>query len=90
MVELTQTKAFQKDFRRVRLKDHKFNRLIHGLECIRAGIALPPEYRDHSLSGKLADCREFHLSGDTLVLYRLVENQAQLIRLGSHNDLFNS
>ena len=34
---------------------------------------LPPEYADHPLRGQWADCRDCHIRGDWLLVYRIVE-----------------
>ncbi len=35
---------------------------------------LPSQARDHNLSGEYSDTREFHISGDLLVIYRIKDN----------------
>jgi len=49
---------------------------------------LPAESRDHNLTGNYQDTREFHISGDLLVVYRIEENTLELLRLGTHSQLF--
>ena len=54
------------------------------------GKQLPPEYHDHSLSGKWKGHRECHLQPDWLLIYRYEEDVLvlTLTRTGSHADLF--
>lgn len=49
---------------------------------------LPSGSRDHDLTGNYKDTREFHVSGDLLVVYRIEESTLELLRLGTHSQLF--
>ncbi len=52
---------------------------------------LPPERKDHQLEGAWSDCRECHVGGDFLLVYRIVSGspgQVQFVRAGTHSDLF--
>jgi len=49
---------------------------------------LPKEAKDHQLRGELKDFREFHISGDLVVLYRIDNDIVQLVRIGSYNEIF--
>ena len=49
---------------------------------------LPLEAKDHSLLGEYADTREFHISGDLIVIYIPTETELILVRIGSHAQLF--
>jgi len=49
---------------------------------------LPEESKDHALNGEYSDCREFHLGGDTLVIYIVIDQAVTLMRIGSHAQLF--
>jgi len=50
---------------------------------------LPPEAKDHSLLGKYEDTREFHISGDLILIYMATETELVLIRIGTHSQLFD-
>lgn len=53
---------------------------------------LPDKYRDHTLtnSRNYRDMRECHIEPDWLLVYRILKDALilQLIRTGSHSDLF--
>jgi len=50
---------------------------------------LPTSKHDHQLGGEWADHRECHLRPDLLPIYRKPNPETlQLIRLGSHSELF--
>lgn len=50
--------------------------------------SLPPEALDHCLEGNWSGFREFHVSGDVLVIYMINDQTLNLIRLGSNSELF--
>ena len=50
--------------------------------------ALPIEAKDHPLTGEYRDTREFHISGDLLVIYFTTDIELVLIRIGTHSQLF--
>lgn len=50
---------------------------------------LPPEWRDHQLTGNWAAHRECHIGGDFLLIYRLSEPAAIVfVRARTHAELF--
>ena len=53
---------------------------------------LPQKYKDHPLSGDYSDCREWHITPDWLLIYRINNNELilSLTRTGTHSDLFKS
>lgn len=65
---------------------------IAGLDAVIRALQeeheLPAAHRDHALRGNWADCRECHISPNWLLIYRVENNDLQLIRTGSHSDLF--
>jgi mRNA interferase YafQ len=86
------TTAFRRDFKRVskgvfRRQLESLLRLV--LAALAADEPLPPANRDHPLSGDWSDCRECHIRGDLLLIYRKPDDaRLQLVRLGSHSELF--
>ncbi|MBQ3342348.1 MAG: type II toxin-antitoxin system YafQ family toxin [Kiritimatiellae bacterium] len=82
--------TFKRDFKRAirRGKDPEKIKAVVRLLC--AQQPLPPTLHDHALSGDYAGYRDCHVESDLVLIYRIVENQLQLIcvRLGTHSDLF--
>ena len=87
-MKLKRYKQFLKDWAKTRLTDGQFEKFIAYANCLRNSTPLPAESKDHSLSGEYNDCREFHLGGDMLIIYREEKNETTLIRLGTHSQLF--
>jgi mRNA interferase YafQ len=49
---------------------------------------LDDRYRDHSLVGVWKGYRECHVNPDWLLIYRVTPDELQLVRTGSHSELF--
>jgi len=49
---------------------------------------LPDEARDHLLIGEYKGFREFHLGGDMLIIYKVLDGVLYLQRMGTHSQLF--
>ena len=82
-------RKFLKDFRDIKLSDSQFEKFVYYINSLREDKSLPPESKDHALSGKYKDCREFHLGGDMLIIY--LESGVEeviLMRIGTHSQLF--
>lgn len=92
MLRTSPTSRFKRDFKRVAAGPHGKD-IVRMLEEVFAFLlveeSLPPRYRDHSLSGDYQDCRDCHLKPDLLLIYRKLDGEVvQLVRLGSHSELF--
>lgn len=87
-MKIKRHKQFIKDFKKVQITDGQFEKFINFSHCLKEGSPLPPESKDHELNGEYTDCREFHLGGDTLVIYLVIDNEVTLLRIGSHAQLF--
>jgi mRNA interferase YafQ len=55
---------------------------------IASGERLPPNYRDHWLSGAYSGMRECHVRPDWLLIYEFTDTEMILLRTGTHQDLF--
>lgn len=87
-MKLKRHKLFIKDYRKLQINDKQFEKFIQFIKCLREGFPLPKESKDHALNGEYSDCREFHLGGDTLVIYLSQPAEITLLRIGSHSQLF--
>ena len=88
MLKVKRHKLFIKDLRNAKLSDQHFAKFILYLSKLIEEKSLPEEALDHALKGEYKDCREFHISGDLLVIYLIADNTLNLIRIGSHSQLF--
>lgn len=86
------TTVFRRDYKRVAASPRHRDLaevLPPLLELLATDEALPVKYRDHVLTGNWTDHRECHVKPDLLLIYRKHEDDLlQLVRLGSHSELF--
>ena len=66
---LVRTKTFEKDVCSYLAHGGMPERLSAALHALASG-ELPPWLRDHQLHGKMSPCRELHVEGDWLLVYR--------------------
>jgi mRNA interferase YafQ len=88
MLKVKRHKLFVKKLRNAKLSDQHFSKYIVYLAKLIEEKALPEEALNHPLKGEYKDCREFHIIGDILVIYFIAEHTLNLIRIGSHSQLF--
>ena len=56
-MKLRRHRTFIKEFKKANLADSQFEKFIQFVNILREGTVLPPESKDHSLSGKdYQDC----------------------------------
>jgi mRNA interferase YafQ len=90
-MKLFRHKKFINDWNKARLIDKQFNLFMLYGGYLQQEKPLPAESRDHALiGGQYPKCREFHLGGDMLVIYRVDREKEEMafIRLGTHSQLF--
>jgi mRNA interferase YafQ len=91
MRRIERTNAFRRDFKRELRGRHRqeLDSLLKSAITLRllSGKGLSWA-SDHALAGDWHDHRDCHLKPDLLLIYRKVDNVLQLVRLGSHSELF--
>ena len=88
MIDLEVTKVFKKDLKKIDFSNKHYAKYIVYIGMLLRGETLPKEAKDHQLKGSFSDYREFHVSGDLLVIYKIENNTLYLARIGSHSELF--
>ena len=90
MLTIKYETTFKKDFKRVLKRGYNIALLEEVIEMLAKNETLPPKYKDHSLQGDYADCRECHITPDWLLIYRIADGELilYLTRTGTHSDLF--
>jgi mRNA interferase YafQ len=88
VLDIAVHKTFSKDLKKAQLNPTNTAKLLLFISLILNEEELPAEALDHQLSGKFQDVREFHVSGDLLVIYRLEATALELLRIGTHSQLF--
>lgn len=84
------TTQFKKDLKLAKKQNKDLDKLFSVIEVLARGETLPPQYRDHDLSGNYKGTRECHVEPDWLLIYVIQDNVLVLMlyRLGTHSELF--
>ena len=88
MLKLFRTKTFLKDYKKAKLSDQHYSKYIQYLSLLLKEQKLPEEAFDHTLKGDYKSFREFHISGDILIIYIAEDEYLKLVRIGTHSQLF--
>jgi len=94
MYTIRRLKDFETSIQRLKysgIKPVLVKKIEQVIDLLASGEKLPISYKDHKLSGELSDCRECHIKGDLLLIYKIEKENLILILVdvGSHSQLFN-
>jgi len=87
-LKLFRTKIFLKDYRKLSMSDQHYAKYVEYVSLLLKEQTLPPEALDHSLKGDYRNYREFHISGNLLIIYIIEDGYLKLVRIGTHAQLF--
>lgn len=89
MKKLHTTTQFKKDLKRYKNDSQKLADLKDVLVLLQNEQSIPAEYLPHPLHGNYKGCLECHINGDFLLIW-IDDNSdvIELVRLGSHSELF--
>lgn len=90
MLNLRFGTQFKRDRRRCIKRGYDMDLLSVVVDTLRIPAALPAQNREHSLTGNWAGYQECHILPDWLLIYRVEGNELQLVRTGTHADLFGT
>lgn len=89
MKQLSQTKQFSKDVKRMAKRGKDIGKLkVIVRHLAEEKKALDPKHRDHALIGEWRGSRDCHIDPDWLLIYTTNEMTLRLERTGTHSDLF--
>lgn len=88
MLTITRTLKFKSDYKRAVKQSRNIDKLKDVITCLGNKETLDKKYHDHPLSGKLKNYRDCHIEADWILIYQLTNDELNLIRLGSHSELF--
>lgn len=89
MLTPVRSNRFRRDLKRLQKRGKDIDKLRRLLELLVEQKPLPDQYRDHPLKGRWSGYRDAHIEPDWLLLYRVIGNELQLARTGTHADLFD-
>ena len=88
MLTPVRSTQFKRDVKRAKRRGKDIAKLRPPLMALIQQEPLPERYRDHPLRGNWQGHREFHVEPDWLAIHRVKGDELQLVRTGSHTDLF--
>ena len=80
--------AFEKDVKRLKKAGKDMEKLRTVIDRLCSRGPLDPRHNDHPLRGQWKGLRDCHIEPDWLLIYRKAEGDLQLVRTGSHSELF--
>ena len=88
MLQLSYTKQFQKDFKKVQKSGKEIDKIKSVIKILVSKRKLATRFKDHKLVGNYQERRECHIEPDWLLIYKLTSQEIIFERTGSHSDLF--
>lgn len=80
---------YKKDYKRFRRNPGKVEALKEVLSMLQHELPIPAEYQPHKLLGQYKGCMECHIEDDYLLIWQDPHSDIiELVRLGSHSELF--
>lgn len=79
---------FLKDIKLAKKRKFNIQKLEKIITLLCESSELPKQCRAHLLSGSLANYWECHIESDWLLIYQITEEDLELVRTGTHSDLF--
>ena len=83
------TSRYKKSLKKMLKRGKDIKKLTNVVLKLANGEQLPPQYKDHPLSGDLAGLRDCHIESDWVLLYEIKDNLLilSLADTGTHSDL---
>ena len=83
------TSRYKKSLKRMLKRGKDISKIVDVVRILATGETLPPQYRDHALSGDLAGLRDCHVENDWVLFYKIEDNILilALVDTGTRADL---
>ena len=88
MSKLDFSNSFKRDMKKQSFELFLTEEWSEVVSALRNGVAMKEKYCDHDLKGKWLGFRECHIKPDLLLIYKKRDNCIQLVRIGSHSELY--
>jgi mRNA interferase YafQ len=89
MKQFKTSTQYRKDLKRYKNKPAKLEALKDVLKLLKNEQPIPAEFFPHMLSGNYKGCMECHIESDYLLIWIDEHSDTiELVRLGSHSELF--
>ena len=87
MRKLIPTTKYKKDLKRYSRQPAKMKALFEILKLLANDKPIPQQNKPHFLKGEYKGCLECHIEDDFLLIW-IDDDIVELVRLGSHSELF--
>ena len=86
----SKTSSFKRDWKRIQKQGKDLSKLKTIMDFLIDEKPLPPELKDHQLTGNLQAFRECHVEPNWLLVYQITDSNTcvSFARTGSHSELF--
>ena len=88
MYKLRYSSKMKKDLKNCQKRNFDLSKLEAVINQLRIPQVLEIKNRDHALTGNYIGFRECHIMPDWLLIYRYKDEYLELVRTGTHADLF--
>ena len=87
--KLIRANNFKRSFKKRKLTDDEETNYIEVVYKLLNDEELEEKYKDHQLKGNLKDFRECHIKPNLLLMYRIIDDDLELVDIGTHSYLFD-
>jgi mRNA interferase YafQ len=88
MLTIKAYNRFEKEAALAKKRKKDMLKLGEVVRLLQLGSPLPEKFRAHRLNGKWESFLECHIEPDWLLIYRITKTHLELVRTGTHSDLF--
>lgn len=88
MLKIRDSGQFKKDYKKCVKRGSQMDLLKAVIAALAIPDKLPEKNKDHNLTGNYTGFRECHITPDWLLIYRYEGEYLELVRTGTHSDLF--
>jgi mRNA interferase YafQ len=88
MRHIKQTAAFKRDLKKALKRGKDPAKLYAIVEALATGSPLDQKNVPHPLTGNWKPCYDCHIEPDWLLIYVVTDEAVELVRTGTHADLF--
>ena len=83
------TSRYKKSLKKMLKRGKDIRKISSVVRMLAMGETLPPQYRDHALTGDLVGLRDCHVENDWVLIYTIQDNILilTLADTGTHSDL---
>jgi mRNA interferase YafQ len=88
MLQVRQSAAFRRDLKKAKKRGKDLTLLYAVVETLATGGTLDKKHVPHPLIGNWKPCWDCHIEPDWILIYVVTDVAVELVRTGTHADLF--